>query len=130
MYQYEAYLWEQAKLDEMELPELVRHMTLMTRRPRFVILVEGDQRNIQTTISSIEKQIYPAADILLDKNALASQIGECCFLVMLEAGDQLHKRALYEFACRIIAVPSAQVIYCDEDVMSLDGKRKEPFVKP
>ena len=131
MYQYEAYLWKQAKLDELELPELVRHMTLMAKRPRFVILVEGgDERNIQTTISSIEKQIYPAAEIVLDRSALESQAEECCFLVMLEAGDQLHKRALYEFACRIIAVPSAQVIYCDEDVMSLDGKRKEPFVKP
>jgi GT2 family glycosyltransferase len=131
MHQYEEYLWEQAKLDAMELPELVRHMTLMTKRPRFVILVEGgDERNIQTTVSSIDKQIYPAAEVVLDKTAWESQTEECCFLVMLEAGDQLHKRALYEFACRIIAAPSAQVIYCDEDVMSLDGKRKEPFVKP
>lgn len=131
MYQYEAYLWEQAKLDELELPELVRHMTIMTRCPRFVILVEGDdQRTIQTTVASIERQIYPATRIVLDKSELSAENDDCCFLMVLEAGDQLHRRALYEFACRINAVPAVQVIYCDEDVISSDGRRKEPFVKP
>lgn len=52
------------------------------------------------------------------------------FIVFVKAGDLLSLGALYEFANAINASPSLDMIYADEDRISLQGKRLRPFFKP
>ncbi|NEZ63172.1 glycosyltransferase [Leptolyngbyaceae cyanobacterium CCMR0082] len=52
------------------------------------------------------------------------------FFVLVEPGDELSNRALYEVARYIQQYPDTDFIYTDEDKITLEGKRKTPFFKP
>ena len=52
------------------------------------------------------------------------------YVVLLEAGNQIHATALYEFASEIDFYPEAQALYSDEDALDASGNRTAPFFKP
>ncbi len=51
-------------------------------------------------------------------------------MIWLDAHDNLHSSALYCYASLINAMPSADVIYADEDEIDDQGHRRRPFFKP
>lgn len=51
------------------------------------------------------------------------------FVGLLDHDDELHPLSLYWIAETISAKPDAQLIYSDEDKMTEDGIRKEPYFK-
>jgi len=52
------------------------------------------------------------------------------FVAFLRSGDLLAEHALYEVAIEIAASPCADVIYSDDDQISADGRRINPWFKP
>jgi O-antigen biosynthesis protein len=60
--------------------------------------------------------------------ALALATGE--FVALLDHDDELPPEALYEVARFLNRLPSADVIYSDEDKLDLAGARRDPHFKP
>ena len=61
--------------------------------------------------------------------ALAMAEGE--FIVLADHDDIVPPNALYEFACEINEIPETDMLYSDEDKVSMDGKKYfEPHFKP
>ncbi len=51
-------------------------------------------------------------------------------LALLDHDDELAEHALYRMAQAIVADPSLQMLYSDEDKLSPKGERSDPFFKP
>jgi len=116
---------ERALLAE-EMPELRRHCATMLRKPKFSVIVEGnDAAGQRATEQSLRGQIYPHW-------ALHSRAAEADgdYLVFLRAGDELACNALYEFAAALNADPGLDLIYADESRAAGRRGRVEPFIKP
>lgn len=60
--------------------------------------------------------------------ALAEAGGE--FIVLLDNDDRLEPLALAAVAEVIVASPTVDIVYSDEDKLSADGQRLDPFFKP
>ena len=84
--------------------------------PRFSI--------ISTEAPDLKTQIYPLPEIC----NLAHATGD--FLCFLSPGDELAEHALFRFAEAIIADPTRDIIYADEDRLSQTGEHRSPFFKP
>jgi GT2 family glycosyltransferase len=52
------------------------------------------------------------------------------FVALLDHDDELAEHAFYRMAQAIVADPSADMLYSDEDKLQPDGKRVRPFFKP
>jgi GT2 family glycosyltransferase len=61
-------------------------------------------------------------------SALAIARGD--YIALLDHDDELAEHALYVVAEEIRAHPDAVVVYSDEDKLSADGRRFEPYFKP
>ncbi len=71
----------------------------------------------------------PALDVPAALNtALGRVTGE--FVGLLEAGDELAPDALFENARLLQETPDAEIIYSDEDRLSVSGTRQSPHFKP
>jgi GT2 family glycosyltransferase len=58
------------------------------------------------------------------------QEARCDFVSFLDAGSLLSEHALYLYADEIARNPDAELVYGDEDTVSLQGERSDPFFKP
>ncbi len=61
-------------------------------------------------------------------SALELVTGE--FIALLDHDDELAPHALYLVALEILTHPDCQIIYSDEDKISVDGYRSDPYFKP
>jgi GT2 family glycosyltransferase len=52
------------------------------------------------------------------------------YVALLDHDDELAERALYSMAVEINAHPSAELIYSDEDKITAEGRRCDPYFKP
>jgi len=52
------------------------------------------------------------------------------YLAFLDHDDELHPRALYEVARVLNRYPDTDLIFSDEDKLTLDGNRRDPVRKP
>lgn len=52
------------------------------------------------------------------------------FICLMDHDDLISANALYEFASYLNDFPDCDMIYSDEDKITIDGKRYEPFFKP
>lgn len=52
------------------------------------------------------------------------------YVALLDHDDELAERALYMMAVEINAHPSAELIYSDEDKITPQGRRSDPYFKP
>ena len=52
------------------------------------------------------------------------------YVALLDHDDELAEHALYRMAQAIVADPSADMLYSDEDKLEPDGQRVRPFFKP
>ncbi|MFT4412437.1 glycosyltransferase family 2 protein [Fredinandcohnia humi] len=52
------------------------------------------------------------------------------FIALLNLEDELSEDALFQVALLINEEPEADLIYSDEDIISIDGHRHSPFFKP
>jgi hypothetical protein len=62
--------------------------------------------------------------------ALAMVSGECEFIAFMDSDDVLHPLALFEVVKFLNGHPGADVIYTDEDKITLDNRRRRPEFKP
>jgi len=62
--------------------------------------------------------------------ALAMVSGKSEFIAFMDSDDVLHPMALFEVVKFLNHQPDADVIYTDEDKLSLQGQRKKPIFKP
>jgi O-antigen biosynthesis protein len=61
--------------------------------------------------------------------AMEIAIGD--FICLMDHDDVIAPNALYEFACLLNANPDLDMVYSDEDKLSVDGKQRfDPFFKP
>jgi GT2 family glycosyltransferase/ubiquinone/menaquinone biosynthesis C-methylase UbiE len=67
--------------------------------------------------------------IALATNA-AAELADGEFVALLDHDDLLTPDALLEMALRLQANPDADLLYSDEDKITLDGRRVMPFFKP
>jgi glycosyltransferase involved in cell wall biosynthesis len=119
----------------LELPELRRHIALMTAKPLFVVWLGSDDRDSIARIRiMLETQIYERWVLCtgLDEilGVVEQQSPEDWRLVWLDGSETLHSSALYCYASKINESPSADLIYADEDELDADGRRSRPFFKP
>lgn len=52
------------------------------------------------------------------------------FICLMDHDDVISRNALYEFASQLNDFPECDMIYSDEDKITIDGGRYEPFFKP
>lgn len=62
--------------------------------------------------------------------ALAMVSRECEFIAFMDSDDVLHSLALFEVVKFLNEHPEADVIYTDEDKITLDNRRRRPEFKP
>ena len=130
-------LWVEAQEQSygLELPELRRHIALMTAKPLFVIYLMSDDPGSSLRVRDmLQSQIYErwilctgADEILRYVEPLQS---EDWYLVILDGDDTLHSVTLYCYASKINECPAADLIYGDEDEIDDSGDRVRPFFKP
>ena len=77
----------------------------------------------------IEQFSDPKFDLSALARSILEQVNEG-FLWFLESGDQLNETALYWLADTLINYPDARLIYTDEDCISSDNVRSNPYFKP
>ena len=146
-------LWirrERKGITEDVKEEMKRHVSSMALKPIFSIILDLKRgtRNFKKTLKSLREQTYPHFEIciLRDEQSTASTIsdnstdirflndglsdirGDYC--IFIDAGDRLHRYALYEFASSINHEPKADVLYGDEDTLDTAGNHSNPFHKP
>jgi glycosyltransferase involved in cell wall biosynthesis len=124
-------------------------------RPRIAVIVRGVtgvQNDIEATLGSLDRQLYPASHVvvvggqaLADRSGLSwlksvdgwvQQLNEIIvgleavdWVYLLQAGDQLSESALMVLAERAALQPALGCIYSDEGSLK-DGKSCEPVFKP
>jgi O-antigen biosynthesis protein len=82
---------------------------LLTREPRLhIVLSAGDRPTL----------------------ADAYRVAAGDFVAFLQTDDELPPQALFELVHRLQREPNADVVYSDEDVISVGGRRAEPLFKP
>lgn len=91
-------------------------------RPALDEFAASDER-IKVTFRKENGRISAATN-----TALELATGE--FICLMDNDDEIAPNALYEFARLLNENPSLDMIYSDEDKLSLDGERYEPFFKP
>jgi GT2 family glycosyltransferase len=130
MSDYDKFVEEDERRTVMEQGELRRHIETMCFRPNFIIVIEnGSTEDMAATRATCVDQVYPAAFIADSLGEVAAEDWDDAYLIWLQAGDRLHVRALYEFASRLNADRSYELLYCDEDTRGKSG-RLDPFFKP
>ena len=119
----------------LELPELRRHMALMTTKPLFVVLLgSDDDDSIDRIRSMLRAQIYEPWAVCASVHEVLQLVGqlppEDWWLVWLDGSETLHSSALYCYASKANESPSAALIYADEDEIDAESHRSRPFFKP
>jgi O-antigen biosynthesis protein len=132
---YRVHLAAQNQSYGLEIPELLRHIQLMPIRPYFLVYLDGDESAVGSVINSaLHNQIYPNWTVCDTKEVVAQQMRgsseEPRFLVWLGHDDVLHSSAFYCLASTINADPNIDLIYGDEDQITDEGDRSNPFFKP
>jgi glycosyltransferase involved in cell wall biosynthesis len=146
---YKSWARIEQKRLKTELPEINRHIDVMIHKPIFTIVIDTRQSldGWEASLQSIRKQIYPHHELRalvnvgtklptsLEQGAKALHdisfrdiLGD--FIVFIECGQSLSSNALYEFANAINHDPDLDLIYGDEDHLSVTGERCDPFHKP
>ncbi|PZO05382.1 MAG: hypothetical protein DCF28_03830 [Alphaproteobacteria bacterium] len=131
---YDVHRATQNNYRRYELPEIMRHIEIMTVKPHFVVVINGDGgRAVAATRNSLEKQLYPSlhvADSLTAAAGIAdSETTVRSYFLWLDAGDVLMPDALYELAAALNADPDLDLIYFDHEV-ALDHRHYQPMHKP
>ena len=131
---YHSHVANERLWDALERPELLQHIEVMTYRPLFIVLTEGDgDVGHKASINSCRAQIYPNWQIANSRQDVAQLLSASdatrTYLVWITAGDRLSEKALYACASALNADPAADLIYFDEDEWGPEG-RQNPFYKP
>ena len=146
---YKSWARIEKKRLKTELPEINRHIDVMIHKPIFTIVIDTRQSldGWEASFESIRKQIYPHHELRALVNAgteLPTSLEQGAkalhgisfsnisgdFIVFIECGQSLSSNALYEFANAINHDPDLDLIYGDEDHLSVTGERCDPFHKP
>ena len=119
----------------LEIPELLRHIQVMSIRPIFLVYLDCVEFSIVSQArAALHNQIYPDWTICDTKQSVAKHLCQASkrppFLIWLNGVEALHSSAFYCFASAINADPEIDVIYGDEDEISERGDRSHPFFKP
>jgi O-antigen biosynthesis protein len=119
----------------IEIHELLRHIQVMPIRPLFVVYVDRLEPPVLPKVrSALSNQLYTNWTLCDAKESVVRQLRQTTenppFLVWLGHDDALHSSAFYCFASAINADLQVDVIYGDEDEVSENGDRSDPFFKP
>ena len=93
--------------------------------------LECDIQEIIKQDTRIKYKKIEKTESISEKCNIALKMAEGDYVVLLNQDDLLAPNALYEFAYAIDKDPSIEVLYSDEDKISMDGKERfEPHFKP
>jgi len=126
-------------VDQTLLDEAIGSVLSQTY-PRWELCIADDASTLPHIRSTLER--YAAADSRIrltyretaghiaaaSNSALALASGE--FIILLDHDDRLLPEALAEVARTVIDHPRVDLLYSDEEKLSTDGRRIEPFFKP
>lgn len=156
---YSAWLAQFDALDAADLKqanERLRQWAASTVRISFVIDLEGaNETALAQTLASLRQQVHSEWELLLigTDDSVAADLGtgvhqvktreadatgrrnqalqqaSGTWVVFLQPGDGLHPFALYWLLERSIQVPTARLIYGDEDHLDDQGRRCRPAFK-
>ena len=90
---------------------------------RLLVAYKRKDRRIKVCFRKRNGHISAASN-----SALAMASGE--FVALLDHDDELSETALYRMAEESLAHPDAQLLYSDEDKLSPQGRRRDPYFKP
>ena len=132
------YLLEILKQEQAfaaSLPEIERHISAMVIKPRFFIVICGEDVVLRReTEDSLQAQVYLDYVVVEYTSAVPDNLAETetspWFFICLESGDRMHISALYAFASAINADPKVDILYTDHDHLDDAGVRTHPFFKP
>lgn len=122
-----AYLhWIDNHIIKHEI-ESVMNMELQkfSYKPKFNIILTENENKLFTdeSLNSIRGQIY-------NNFELSSTRGNSDFTIFLKSGDILASDALFRIVELLNKNREANIIYSDEDLITDDKKRTQPFFKP
>jgi GT2 family glycosyltransferase len=123
-----------ALLEQTQQSRLVsqQQATAKTETVNFAIWLWGQRDNdqlCQLSIGSLNSQNEGSYQILPPKHQLQEE-DRHTWIVFLQAGDQLAPQALARITSVIQAHADADILYADEDRISLTGRRHSPQFKP
>jgi GT2 family glycosyltransferase len=87
-----------------------------------VVVFGGDRAGEATTLASLEAQLYP------DWCVTDVPCGDVT--VFVSSGTVLAVTALFRIAAAMVAAPSVELVYADEDRIDPAGQRVQPWFKP
>ena len=146
---YRAWCRNEKKRLKAELPEIKQHIEIMLHLPKFTIVVDTRESAIaiEKTLQSIREQVYSHYELIalvggdapftvlktedirnINNFNIEDMSGE--FVILMKCGQSLSINALYEFANVVNQYPDIDLIYGDEDHLSENGERYNPFYKP
>jgi GT2 family glycosyltransferase len=106
--------WELCVADDCSTePHIRRVLEEYTRRdPRIKVVYRGQNGNISAATNS------------------ALVLARGSYLALLDQDDELAEQALFRMAQAIVADPTVDMLYSDEDKLDLEGRHVDPFFKP
>jgi len=108
--------------------------SLKGERPFFTVMLlceNASDVDIGRTVNSIEEQICRDFNILYYKDRSEMPDIKNDYIVIVRAGDELRKDALFELSVLLTRKPNYGAVYCDEDFYDSDRKHKiSPLFKP
>jgi glycosyltransferase involved in cell wall biosynthesis len=141
-------------LQQSQLPNTLSHWPYRPKMVAVVIDRTGSRSALETTLASLDEQLYPAERVLVlargcnesrvegrmftvplqddphaQLNELLPQLQGAQWCYLLQAGDRLTTSALLILAERIAMNDSLQCIYSDEGALR-EGESAEPVFKP
>ena len=131
---FETFMRRDALTRREAWPELLRHIEVMPVKPRFAIVIEGnDPVAIERTLVSLRQQPWPDWRPHVTPSAWpipAEALTDTDYVVFLHAGDTLTEETLYEFAAALNATPDLDLVYADDDRLDATGAHRDPFFRP
>jgi O-antigen biosynthesis protein len=87
-----------------------------------VVVFGGDRADKAMTVASLEAQLYP--------DWCLTDVPCRDVTVFVSAGTVLAVTALFRIAAVVVAAPSVDLVYTDEDRINAAGQRVQPWFKP
>lgn len=134
MVEDEYHLWIRLHGESPTSEAMREQIARFTTTPLVSVLTvvdEGNAAAVESVRTTLKAQAYERWELCVAPtwgDAFRKAAGD--YIAFLDAGDELAPAALVELVRRLQAEPGLDIVYSDEDSITVEGRREEPMFKP